>query len=85
MSLTQIAIDADTLARLDALAQDNTATREETLKAAVEQYYEYDRWYRAKVATGERDYREGRYVSQEEATRLAEERRKRLLAMAKQQ
>lgn len=84
MSLTQISIDAETLALLDATALANTVSREEALREAIANYCEYDRWFRAKVEEGERDYRAGRYVSQEEATRLAEERRKKLLAMAEQ-
>ncbi|WP_308620887.1 ribbon-helix-helix protein, CopG family [uncultured Desulfovibrio sp.] len=85
MSLTQVSIDAATLARLDATAAANAASREEALKEAIDKYCEYDSWFRAKIEEGERDYRAGRYVSQEEASRLAEERRKKLLAMAAQQ
>lgn len=85
MAQTQIFIDADRLARLDATSLANSVSREEALREAIDNYCEYDRWFRAKVEEGERDYRAGRYVSQEEATRLAEERRKKLLAMAEQQ
>ena len=85
MAQTQISIDADMLARLDATSLANSVSREEALREAIDNYCEYDRWFRAKVEEGERDYRAGRYVSQEEATRLAEERRKKLLAMAEQQ
>ena len=85
MAQTQIFIDADRLARLDATSLANSVSREEALREAIDNYCEYDRWFRAKVEEGERDYRSGRYVSQEEASRLAEERRKKLLAMAEQQ
>ncbi|MBD5627299.1 MAG: ribbon-helix-helix protein, CopG family [Desulfovibrio sp.] len=85
MAQTQISIDAAILDQLDATAASLSLSREEALREALDNYCEYDRWFRAKVEEGERDYRAGRYVSQEEATRLAEERRKKLLAMAEQQ
>ncbi len=72
MSLTQISIDAATLARLDALAADNTASREATLKEAIDQYYEYDRWFRDNVQRGLDDIREGRVFSCEEVARESE-------------
>jgi Predicted transcriptional regulator len=40
---------------------------------------EYDDWFRRKVDAGERAYREGRFISQEEATAKAEKRRVALL------
>jgi predicted transcriptional regulator len=40
---------------------------------------EYDAWFRRKVEAGERAYREGRFITQEEATRRAGQRRARLL------
>ena len=40
---------------------------------------EYDAWFRRKVEAGERAYREGRFITQEEATRRAEQRRARIL------
>ena len=85
MAQTQISIDAAILDQLDATAASLSLSREEALREAIDNYCEYDRWFRAKVEEGERDYRAGRYVSQEEATRLAEERRKKLLAMTEQQ
>ncbi|MDR1659500.1 MAG: hypothetical protein LBR94_04045 [Desulfovibrio sp.] len=39
----------------------------------------YDAWYRRKVEAGERAYREGRFISQEEAAARAEKRRMALL------
>jgi predicted transcriptional regulator len=39
----------------------------------------YDAWYRRKVEAGERAYREGRFISQEEAVARAEKRRMALL------
>jgi predicted transcriptional regulator len=43
---------------------------------------EYDAWYRRKIEAGERAYREGRFISQEEAVRRAEQRRDRILGSA---
>lgn len=40
---------------------------------------EYGAWYRHKVDVGERAYREGRVISQEEATRRAARRRDNVL------
>ena len=40
---------------------------------------EYDVWFRRKVEAGEKAYREGRYITQEEATRRAVQRRARIL------
>ncbi|MDE5879741.1 MAG: ribbon-helix-helix protein, CopG family [Desulfovibrio sp.] len=74
MSLTQISIDADTLARLDATAAANSASREEALKEAIDTYCAYDRWFKEVVEEGRKAFREGRCVSNEEAVRLALER-----------
>ena len=46
---------------------------------------EYDAWFRRKVEAGERAYREGRFITQEEATRRAEQRRARILRSANAQ
>jgi len=40
---------------------------------------EYDAWFRRKVEAGERAYRAGRFITQEEATRRAEQRRANIL------
>ena len=40
---------------------------------------EYDTWFRRKVEAGERAYREGRFISQEEAVAKANKRRVALL------
>ena len=40
---------------------------------------QYDAWFRRKVEAGEKAYREGRFITQEEATRRAEQRRARIL------
>ncbi|WP_165078492.1 MULTISPECIES: ribbon-helix-helix protein, CopG family [unclassified Desulfovibrio] len=85
MAQTQISLDTAILDQLDATAASLSLSREEALREAIVNYCAYEGWFRAKVEEGERDYRAGRYVSQEEATRLAEERRKKLLAMAEQQ
>jgi len=39
----------------------------------------YDAWFRRKVEAGEKAYREGRFITQEEATRRAGQRRARIL------
>ena len=44
---------------------------------------EYDAWFRRKVEAGEKAYREGRFVTQEEATRRAELRRQKLLGQVR--
>lgn len=41
---------------------------------------EYDIWFREKVEAGEQAYREGRFVTQEEAILQAMERRRQILA-----
>jgi predicted transcriptional regulator len=40
---------------------------------------EYDAWFRNKVEAGEKAYREGRFITQEEATRRAGQRQARIL------
>ena len=47
--------------------------------AGAEKEPGYDEWFRRKVEEGERAYREGRFISQEEATRRAEKRAARIL------
>lgn len=79
MSLTQVSIDAATLARLDATAAANAASREEALKEAIDNYCEYDRWFRRQVDKGLEDIREGRVLSSKEVDQRAELRRVRLL------
>ncbi len=74
-----ISIDNATLASLDAAASLRNMTREDTLREAVDRLAEYDAWFRAKVEGGERAYREGRFISQEESTRRAQQRRFRLM------
>ena len=39
----------------------------------------YDEWFRSKAEEGEKAYREGRFISQEEATLRAEKRAARIL------
>ena len=50
--------------------------------AGNQQGLEYDAWFRGKVATGEQAYREGRFITQEAATRRAEQRRAKILRSA---
>ena len=42
----------------------------------------YEAWFKRKVEAGEKAYREGRFISQEEAARRAELRREKLLNLA---
>lgn len=74
-----ISIDNATLASLDAAASLRNMTREDTLREAVDRLAEYDAWFRAKVEGGEKAYREGRFISQEESTQRAQQRRFRLM------
>jgi predicted transcriptional regulator len=53
--------------------------------AQTEEDTEYDAWFRRKVEAGERAYREGRFISQKEATAKAKQRQARLLAGAEKQ
>ena len=47
--------------------------------AELQEGAEYDAWFRRKVEAGEKAYREGRFISQEEATRRAKQRQARIL------
>ena len=47
--------------------------------AEIQEDVEYDAWFRRKVDAGEKAYREGRFITQEEATRRAVQRRARIL------
>ena len=47
--------------------------------ADTEKEPSYDEWFHRKVEAGERAYREGRFISQEEATLRAERRTARIL------
>ena len=47
--------------------------------AELQEGAEYDAWFRRKVEAGEKAYREGRFISQEEATRRAKPRQARIL------
>jgi predicted transcriptional regulator len=50
--------------------------------ARNQQDADYDLWFRRKVEAGEKAYREGRFITQEEAIRRAEQRRTRILRSA---
>ncbi len=45
----------------------------------------YDAWFRRKVEAGEKAYREGRFISQEEATARAEQRRAGILGLGNEE
>ena len=70
MSLTQIAVDSDRLARLDALAAQESTSREALVNQAIDDLLTkadtdaaYEAWFRRKVEAGLRDSREGRLHS----------------------
>ncbi len=50
--------------------------------AELQEGAEYDAWFRRKVEAGERAYREGRFITQDEATHRATQRRARILGSA---
>ena len=73
MSLTQISIDNDRLARLDALAAQESTSREALVNQAIDDLLTkadtdaaYEAWFRRKVEAGLRDSREGRVVPHEQ-------------------
>lgn len=85
MSLTQISLDEAALASLDAAAAAREISREDAVLEAIRNLSEYDEWFRRKVEAGEKAYREGRFITQEEATHRAEQRRLQILKAAGQQ
>ena len=54
---------ADTLARVDELAQSRNCTRSEIIKEAVDDYLEEQIWFAQKVEQGLTEMRKGRVVS----------------------
>ena len=90
MSLTQISIDNDRLARLDALAAQESTSREALVNQAIDDLLTkadtdaaYEAWFRRKVEAGLRDVREGRVVSHEQIEADAKARREKLLAASR--
>ncbi len=90
MSLTQISIDNDRLARLDALAAQESTSREALVNQAIDDLLTkadtdaaYEAWFRRKVDAGLRDVREGRVVSREQIEADAKARRDKLLAASR--
>lgn len=81
MSLTAINLDQETLAKLDEVARYRSLSREEMLRAAINDVADYELECRKKIEAGEKDYRAGRFVSQQEATALAEERKRKIMEM----
>lgn len=89
MSLTQISIDNERLARLDALAAQESTSREALVNQAIDDLLTkadtdaaYEAWFRRKVEAGLRDVREGRVVSHEQIEADAKARREKLLAVS---
>lgn len=58
--------DAETLARLDEIAQGRGKTRTDIIKEAVTNFLDYDFWFQEKVAQGLKDLDEGDIVSHDE-------------------
>ena len=90
MSPTQIFIDNDRLARLDALAAQESTSREALVNQAIDDLLTkadtdaaYEAWFRRKVDAGLRDVREGRVVSREQIEADAKARREKLLAASR--
>lgn len=90
MSLTQISIDNDRLARLDALAAQESTSREALVNQAIDDLLTkadtdaaYEAWFRGKVEAGLRDVQEGRVVSHEQIEADAKARREKLLAASR--
>ena len=90
MSLTQISIDNERLARLDALAAQESTSREALVNQAIDDLLTkadtdaaYEAWFRRKVEAGLRDVREGRVVSHEQIEADAKARREKLLAASR--
>ena len=90
MSLTQISIDNDRLARLDALAAQESTSREALVNQAIDDLLTkadtdaaYEAWFRRKVDAGLRDVREGRVVGREQIEADAKARREKLLAASR--
>ena len=87
MPLTQISIDSDRLARLDALAAQESTSREALVNQAIDDLLTkadtdaaYEAWFRRKVEAGLHDSREGRvhsaeYVRERVAAHLAQLRK----------
>jgi len=80
MSLTQITLDADTLARLDAAAASLSLSREDALRMAVRRLAEDDAWLQEEVNRGIEDIAQGRFITSAEAKRRSAERRAIMLA-----
>ena len=81
MTLT-ITLDESTMTTLRAAAEAREISSEELARQAINDFLDYDRWFHQKVQNGVRAYEEGHYLSQEEASRLAAERRAKLLGKA---
>lgn len=58
--------DIETLARLDEVAKGLGKTRTSIIKEAVDNYLDYDFWFREQVAKGLKEVREGKVVSHEQ-------------------
>ena len=87
MSLTQISIDNDRLARLDALAAQESTSREALVNQAIDDLLTkadtdaaYEAWFCRKVQEGLQACQEGRVISNDDSKRRALARRERLLA-----
>jgi len=66
MSLTQVALDQESLAMLDASAMLRSLSREDALRAAVYSLSEYDRWFQSMVEKGRAAVARGEIVTQDD-------------------
>ena len=66
MSMTQIAVDQESLAMLDSIAAASSLSREDVLKEAITYYSEYDRWFQDMVKSGRTAVANGDVFSQED-------------------
>ena len=66
MSMTQIAVDQESLAMLDSIAAASSLSREDVLKEAITYYSEYDRWFQDMVQAGRTAVANGDVFSQED-------------------
>ena len=79
MAQTQIAMDVDTLARLDAVAASLSLSREDALREAVEAYLD-EVAFRAEVAEGRADVERGNVHPAEEVEAYFASKREKLRA-----
>lgn len=80
MTMTQISLDNETVAQLDALALARSLSREETLRVALKRLAAYDAWLQEEVNRGIADIEQGNFITSSEAKSRSAERRAMMLA-----